>query len=43
MSPRADMVPRKGLRGVPDEGTGENGEVAATRRTSRIEEEKIRQ
>jgi len=43
MSPLADMVTRKGLRGVPDEGTGENGEVAVIRRTNRTEEEKIRQ
>jgi hypothetical protein len=40
MSPLADMV---APTGVPNEGTGENGEVAAIRRTSRIEEKKIRQ
>jgi hypothetical protein len=28
---------------VPQEGTGENGEVAETRRTSRQEEKEIRQ
>jgi hypothetical protein len=42
MSPLADMQFLE-LRGGPHEGTGENGEVAAIRRTSRIEEKKIRQ
>jgi hypothetical protein len=43
MSPLADIQTRKRFRGVPGEGTGENGEVAETRRTSRTEEEEIRQ
>src|SRR3954470_6583335 len=40
MSPDADSR-RSGTRGAPNEGTGENGEVAVTRRTNRTEEKEI--